>query len=483
MKIAFVNPPFLNLYSRNQRSPAVTKGGTFYYPFWLSYACGWAIKHEFKAELFDFVAQKLTHAQSLDVLRMGKFNLIVIDVATPSFWNDTEFISQVKKDNPAAFVMAVGTHPSAMPQETLKKSNADAVAIAEYDQTILEVAQALDKHNSIKKIPGLYFKTKNLAVKTPPREPLSGKILDGFPFVSEIYAKFLHLPDYYFAAARHPMLMLVSARGCPFGCNFCIYWQTLHGKIHRARSAQNVAAEFAYIQDKLPEVKEIVIEDDTFTANIPRVREICKLLIQQGNKLPWSANVRVGVDLETLTLMKQAGCRLIIVGFESGVQKLLDSMGKHAKIEWAKDLVLNAHLAGVLVHGCFMVGNPGETRETMEKTLRHAIRLNCDSAQFYPLFVYPGTVSFHYFENNHLLQSTDYRNWLKTDGQHNTVINLPGLTALEMVKFCESAYLKYYLRPSYMLMKLKQLFVNPNEGIRSIHSAFNYLLLRLKFSS
>lgn len=481
MNIAFINPPFLQFYSRNQRSPAVTKGGTLYYPYWLAYACGWANIHNHKGILFDFVADNTPEAKSISRVKKEKPGLIVIDSATPSIVNDLNFAKKLHAALPKIPIVFVGTHPSALPEEILRSSPwVTAIGISEYDHTIVDIANAIQKKKPLSSVNGCAIRKGKTIIRTKPHQPLTPEDLNSMPFVTSIYKKHLSIKNYYFAAARYPEVMIVTGRGCPFGCNFCIFWQTLHGKSFRARSAQNVADEFAYITRELPSVKEVIIEDDTFTSNIPRVREICRLLIVQNNSLAWSANVRVGVDLETLRLMKQAGCRLIITGFESGDQKLLDAMGKHATVAMAEELMKNTKKAGLLVHGCFMVGNPGETKETMEKTLQHAIRLNPDSAQFYPLFVYPGTVSWRQYIDNKWISTTDFSQWLKSDGEHNTMINLPGLSSEEMVTFCEAAYPKYYIRPKYLGMKIVQLFTNPKEGVRSLLSASKYVYTKLR---
>jgi len=480
MKIAFVNPPYKKYYSRSQRSPAVTKGGTLYYPYWLAYACGWAKKHTLHADLFDFVASNTPYDEAVAILKKERYSIVVIDTVTASVDYDTQFAEAIKKALPTSTILFVGTHVSARPDETLNHAAyVDAVAIGEYDQTIVDVANAIKKKIPLSTVPGLVIRKGTKAYhRTPSRPPLTPEQLDQFPFVSKIYKQYLDPRNYYFAASHYPMLMIITGRGCPFACNFCIYWQTLHGRVYRSRSAESVAQEFAYITKELPQVKEVVIEDDTFTANRKRVQDIARLLIKQHNRLQWTANVRVGIDLETLRLMKQAGCRLIVTGFESGDQKLLDAMGKHARVEQAYELMENTKKAGLLVHGCFMFGNPGETRETMKKTLVHAMKLNPDSAQFYPLFVYPGTVSYAWFEKHHYLKTTDYSMWLKANGEHNTIIELPNLTSGEIVRFCEQAYPKYLFRSKYILYKLQQLWTNPKESLRSFHSLANYFRTR-----
>lgn len=473
MKVAFINPPFLKNFSRGQRSPAVTKAGTLYYPYWLAYAAGWAQKQGFKVTLFDFVASYNNHQSAITKIKNFKPQLLVIETSTPSIFNDLEFAKRVKKNLPNCFLVLVGTHVSALPKWTLQKTKEiDAVAVGEYDQTIVDLAHVLQKGVNLKRVDGLVFREGRKLITTSPRRFLQN--LDDFPFVSQIYQQFLNPKDYYFAAAGYPMIMIISGRGCPFGCFFCLWPQVLHGLKYRTRSAENLAAEFAYVQREMPEIKEIVIEDDTFTANLDRVRQFCKLLITRKNEIKWSTNARVHLDLETMELMKQAGCRLLIVGYESGSQKVLDGMGKKIKLEDSLKFADNARQAGLLVHGCFMVGNPGETQKTMEETLDFAIKLRPDSAQFYPLFVYPGTKAFAWAQKEGFLKTTDFHRWLTSKGDHNCVINLPNLTASEMTDFCNKAYLKFHLRPQYLAKKIIQLFNNFDEGKRSIRSALRY---------
>ncbi len=169
-----------------------------------------------------------------------------------------------------------------------------------------------------------------------------------------------------------------------------------------------------------------------------------------------------------MELMKRAGCRLLIVGYESGSQVVLDGMGKKIRLADSLKFATNARKARLLVHGCFMVGNPGETRQTMQETLDFAKKLDPDSAQFYPLFVYPGTRAYEWAKSHGYLKTTDFRRWLNQSGGHECVIDLPGLSANAMTDFCSQAYLKFHLRPQYFWKKTKQLVVDPAEALRTL---------------
>jgi len=472
MNIYFINPPFkagYGKFSRESRSPAITKSGALYYPLWLIYAALYSQKHGHDIRFLDAPAKQLNEAQSLEIIRKTKDGrtLFVLDTSTPSIRNDVAFAGELKTLYPDSFILLVGTHPSACPEETLDYSRAvDAVAVGEYDVIVKELADALQELADIRTVRGLCLRTEDGYTRTGAMPPL--KDLDELPFASQFIKEHLDVRDYFFAAATYPSIQIFTGRGCPFRCNFCVYPQTMHGHAFRARSAGNVVAEFEYIAANFPDVKEVVIEDDTFTANKKRVLDICNLLVEKGlhRRLKWLCNARVNLDLETMRAMKRAGCRLIIPGIESGSQQILDNIKKGTRVEQFYDYVANAKKVGLLIHACYMVGNEGETLETMEETLRLALKLNTDTAQFFPLIPYPGTEAYRWAKSNGYIRA-DYADYCLPDGTHNTVLSMPGLSAEEMVAFCNRARRKYYLRVGYILHRLRIGLANPSDLKRS----------------
>lgn len=473
MNIYFINPPFkaeFGKFSRESRSPAITKSGALYYPLWLIYAALYSRKHGHDICFLDAPAKQLNEEQSLAIIRKenkGK-TLFVLDTSTPSIKSDAAFAEKLKVSCPDSFVILVGTHPSACPEETLEYSPAvDAVAIGEYDCIVKELADALQESADLSAVRGLCVRTAEGYTRTGTMPPL--KELDELPFASQFIKEHLDEKDYFFAAATYPSIQIFTGRGCPFRCNFCVYPQTMHGHAFRARSAENVVAEFEYIAAHFPDVKEVVIEDDTFTANKKRVLDICHLLVEKKlhKRLRWLCNARVNLDLETMLAMKKAGCRLIIPGIESGNQQILDNIKKGTKVEQFYEYVANAKKAGLLIHACYMVGNEGETKETMQETLRLALKLNTDTAQFFPLIPYPGTEAYRWAKVNNYIE-TDYAKYCLPDGTHNTVLSTPELSAEEMVAFCNMARRKYYLRPGYIWHRLRVGLADPSDLKRSI---------------
>ncbi|HET6478313.1 MAG TPA: radical SAM protein, partial [Dehalococcoidales bacterium] len=365
------------------------------------------------------------------------------------------------------------THPSALPGETLKLSEkVDAVAVGEYDYTMRDLALCLQKGSDLRTVDGLAFRKGKQIIRNKPRVLIEN--VDEMPFVSQVYKRHLNVRDYYFAAANYPMVMIITGRGCPYKCFFCVYPQTFHSRKYRPRSAASVVDEFQWIVENLPEVKEIGIEDDTFTVDQERVREICRQILERGIKIKWYCNVRVNLELETMRCMKKAGCRLVTVGFESADQESLNRMQKGITVAQIRQFVSDTRKAGLLVHGCFIIGNPGETEETMEKSLKMARELNCDTMQFFPLLVYPGTEAYRWAQENGCLNSESFADWADDAGMYRSVLDIPGLPAEKIEAFCLRANREYYLRPGYMLMKLKQLIFGPREIRRTLTGAITY---------
>ena len=479
-----LNPPFLPRFSRESRSPAVAKSGTLYYPMWLAYATGYLEKAGHEVLLLDAAAA----GSSLEAVisRAKEFGpaLAAIDTSTPSIYNDIEVAVALKKAVPSLFVVLVGVHCSALPVETLGISpEIDAVTFGEYDATLADLADVLAKEGrgdgALRAVAGIAFHSSSGgAVKNESRPFIEN--LDEIPCVSEVYKKHLDISPYFYGHSRYPLIVLVTGRGCPFHCTYCVIPQTLMGHQYRKRSVASIVGEFQYIAGNFRGVREIMIEDDTLTADKKRCRDLAEALIAAGaTSIPWSANSRADVDYETLRVMRRSGCRLLCVGFESGDQTILDNIQKAMTIDKIRQFAGDARKAGIMVHGCFMVGNRGETAETLEKTLGMAKELNPDTAQFFPIMVYPGTSDYRYYREKGWIVTENYRAWLTEEGLHSSVVTRPDLSYETLVSFCDRARREFYLRPRYIFAKGIQALAHPGEAKRifkAAHTFFKYLL-------
>ncbi|MBU1627321.1 B12-binding domain-containing radical SAM protein [bacterium] len=478
MKVFVLNAPYFKKFSRGQRSPAVTKSGTIYFPIWLSYCVGVLENNGFNVTFIDAPARGLELGDVIKVMCDCMPSLVVMDSTTPSIINDMNVLKTLKKEYPKAFYTFVGTHPSALTHELMNEcKELDAIARGEYDYTIRDLAFAIKNSTPFDRINGLTYRKNGNVIDNPNREIISN--LDELPFVSRTYKKHLIYKDYFNPNALYPQVTIITGRGCPQRCTFCVFPQTLHGRVYRARSPENVVEEFIFIEREFEDAKAVFIEDDTFTTNKKRCQEISKLLIDRGVKISWTANSRADVDYETMEIMKKAGCRSLCVGFESGDEEILNNIHKDLTIEGMHRFMDNANKAGMIIHGCFMAGCPGETKETLERTLALAKSLNPDTAQFYPIMIYPGTEAYEWFKERDYVKASDYSQWLTSGGLHNSIIETPELTGKDLVRFCDRARKEFYLRPGYIFYKLKQLLLHPEEirrTFKSFRTFFKYLL-------
>ena len=469
----FVNPPFKAEYgkfSRENRSPAITRSGTLYYPLWLIYSAAVCEKDGFDIRFLDAPTIPLNEEQSLERIKSEgeSTDLFVVNTSTPSIYSDVSFAEQIKEMYPDSFIILVGTHPSALPEETLSlNEKIDAVARKEYDYIVRDIARAIRDGKDPYSVNGITCRKGDSIVNNPDMEYITD--LDKIPFAAKFIREHLNHRDYFFAAGRYPAIQIFTGRGCMARCNFCVYPQTMHGHQYRLRSPENVVEEFQYIADNFPDVKEVIIEDDTFTSKKDHVIRICELLVKRGlqKRLKWICNARVNLDYETMSEMKKAGCHLIIPGIESGSQQILNNIKKGTTLKQIHAYIESAKKARLMVHACYMVGNNGETRETMEETLRLALELNTDTAQFYPLLPFPGTEAYCWAKENGYLKG-GFADYLKEDGTINCVLELPGLSSEELVKFCDDARKKYYLRPRYIAHRLWRGLHSPEDLKRSL---------------
>lgn len=437
--------------------------------------------HEVK--VIDSCAYGYDLEATLRAVAEFKPKMAVIDTSTPSICSDVNTGAEIKKILPDCFVVLMGTHPSALPEDTLQLNYAiDAVVVGEADYTVKELAQKLlqvdfqavrsdtaYRNNLLSSVDGIAYRVDSSVHVNKRRELITN--LDALPFVSRVYKKHLDSTKYFFAASDYPEVQIMTARGCIAQCTFCVYPQTIHGLKYRMRSPQNIADEFQWITENMPEAREIGIEDDTFTGSQKRVIESCKELIKRNIKIKWYCNVRVDLKYETMQWMRKAGCVLVTVGYESANRDILKNINKRITPEMILEFSKNTRKAGLLVHGCFMAGNRGETRDTLEESLELALKMMDDTMQFFPLMVYPGTKDYEWAKKEGLLTIKEYSDYLTEDGCHNSTIRMHDMTKDEMQDWCDYARRKYYLRHKYIIYKILQQIRKPSEIRRTIKAA------------
>jgi len=443
----------------------------------LAYAAGYAEADENEILLIDSPAMELDLPQTLEKALKFQPELAILGVSTPSINNDL-MVSKAIKEKTGCKIALMGTHATALPKEVMDSESAvDFIIRGEAEYTVRELIRNLrgDDPANIKDVKGLTWRDNQEIILNPERPKIHE--LDDIPWVSKTYHKHLYscYKHYFYGANLNPLVVILSGRGCPFKCIFCALPQTITGHTYRTRSVADVVDEMEWIYDNYEEVGEIFFEDDTFTAKPKRTMELCDEIIRRQRKMVWSANARADVKIGLLKKMKEAGCRELCVGFESASPDVLKNVRKGVTGENAMQFMRDCNSAGIIVHGCFMVGNPGDTQNTLQKTLDLAKKLNPNTAQFYPIMAYPGTKAFENARKNGELASLNYDHWLDKDGYHNTTVICKDLSSKDLVDFCDRARREFYLRPHYLIKAVMMAITNPKERYRIFRGGWTLL--------
>jgi radical SAM superfamily enzyme YgiQ (UPF0313 family) len=471
MKILIINEPFVPDFCRTQRWAARTRGRVLRAPDWLAYATAVLERDipDATVKLLDFPALQWDKEKFRSVVAAEQPDVVVLDSTTPSIVSDIECARMVKETTRARVIM-VGPHVSALPEETLllAAGGVDAGCIGEYDYTVRDIIRQPDQLDAV---PGICFLRDGKPVRTAARSLIEN--LDELPFPAWHH---LNLLQYFDGGKRYPYIDVIAGRGCPNQCSFCLWPQVMHGTRFRLRSAKNVVDEIERDIHLCPAVLkggEFFFEDDTFTVDAARAAAICEEILRRGLKITFSVNARVDTaDPALFSLMKRAGCRELLTGFESGVQAILDRVHKRITLTQSRAFVAAAHAAKLAVHGCFVIGLPGETESTARQTIDFALSLNLDTLQFSGAVPFPGTRLFDECSRNGWMTTTDWSRWLD-DGEQQGVVKYPEISHEQIRYYVDHGLKAFYLRPAYMVRFLLNT-ANLSDLYRKIRGAANF---------
>jgi len=467
MRTLLLNPPSYGGFdgAAGARYQARREIRSFWYPTWLAYPAGLVPD----SRLLDAPPAGLGVDEVVKQAR--GFDLIIINTSTPTLSNDAQIARLLKEHYPSVRIGFVGPHTIVLPEETLNAAESvDFVTTGEFDFAVAEIANGV----SLEKVDGIAFRSNRVIKRTPDRPPLEN--LDALPFVTEIYARDLAIENYYNGYLKHPYVSLYTGRGCRSRCTFCLWPQTISGHSYRVRSTENVHEEMVRATQLFPQVKEFFFDDGTFTDNQPRAVEIARRIKHLG--ITWSCNARVNVAKGTLAALKDSGLRLLTVGFESGNQQILKNIKKGILIEQAKEFMKYAKELGILVHGAFILGLPGETERTIEETIRFALKLDPYSIQVSLLAPYPGTEIYAQgLREGWIVQQEDR---LVRAGIQNAVVSYQGLSREEIFDTVERFYRRFYLRPQPILRILREMLQDRDEFRRRIREGKEFFAFMAK---
>ena len=339
-----------------------------------------------------------------------------------------------------------------------------------YGIIVKDVINSLENGKDLKNVDGITYKENGRIRHNKDAELI--KDLDALPYPAWHH---IDIMDYFDGGKLYPFVDMIAGRGCPYRCSFCLYPQVMHGHKYRLRSAKNVVDEMEYDVDKYPYIKEIFFEDDTFLANVGRAKEICDEIIQRKIDIKWSVNCRCDViDRELFEKMKKAGCRMVLVGPESGSQAILNNVNKKLTLNTVQRFVNVVKKTGLQIHSCFVLGLPGETKKTIQKTIDFALNLDTDTIQFSAAVPFPGTEFYGWAKQKGYLKATKWSDWLN-DGEQAAVVEYPNITQKELTNAVDYALRKFYFRPKKILNLLIKTRGSMTDFYRKLKGAKNFV--------
>jgi hopanoid biosynthesis associated radical SAM protein HpnJ len=435
LRTLFLHPPSFEGFDggAGARYQARREIRSFWYPTWLAQPAALVPG----SRLVDAPPDGLTVDQVAPLAR--EYDLVVLHTSTPSFANDARVAERLEAENPRLLIGMVGAHVGVLPRESLQGAPAvDWVGVGEFDHACAEIAAG----RPLREVAGIAYRDNGKLRFTPPRPSIED--MDALPFVVDVYKRDLTIENYFIGYLLHPYVSLYTGRGCRSKCTFCLWPQTLGGHRYRVRSPENVEAEMARAKAHFPEVKEFFFDDDTFTDDLPRAEEIARRLGRLG--LTWSCNAKANVPRKTLEVLRDNGLRLLLVGYESGNQQILNNIKKGIRLDIAREFTRNARALGITIHGTFILGLPGETPETIQETIRYACEIEPDTIQVSLAAPYPGTELYRQAQERGWLQIED-RDLVDAHGVQVAALQYPGLPQTQIFSSVEAFYRRFYFRP------------------------------------
>ena len=435
MRTLFLQAPSFDGFDGGAGSRYQTKRevASFWFPHWLAQPAALVEN----SKLIDAPPHRIKLADV--VAKARDFDLAVLHTSTPSFASDVKTIEALKAANPSLKAGLIGAKVAVDAAGAMNAAPVvDFAARNEFDFTIKDVADGKDW----KSIPGLTFRNKE-GVLEETEDRVIVENMDLLPWVTPIYRRDLEIPRYYNGYLKHPYLSIHTGRGCKSRCTFCLWPQTVGGHRYRTRSVANVIEEMTWAKKAFPEVKEFFFDDDTFTDNLPRAEAIAKELGKLG--IIWSCNAKANVPRETLKKLRDGGLRLLLVGYESGNQQILHNVKKGMRVDVAKKFSKDCRELGIVVHGTFIMGLPGETKETIEETIRFATEVNPHTIQVSLAAPYPGTFLYKQALENGWLDDA-HAELVSENGTQIAPLHYPGLSHTEIFESVETFYRRFYFR-------------------------------------
>lgn len=440
MKVLFVNPP--------QTASKYKFMGVIAPPLGIAYMAGVLQENNIDVEILDASAEDMDFKDVEKELLKRKPDLVALTALTPTIGRALETAQVVKETLPDSIVVMGGYHPTFNFIETLEDENVDIVIRGEGEYIMLNLVQALENQSSLHDVKGIVFEDKNSKeIVVNPEAPLI-QDLDELPFPA---LNLLPMKKYRLLDMDTHMTTMITTRGCPMQCSFCSS-AAMHGKKIRERSIENIVDEIEYLKTNY-DIDTIAFMDDTFTLKKRKVMAICDEILKRNIEIMWGCTSRVDtLDEKLLKKMKEAGCITIFIGVESADQQQLDNMCKNTTIAKIENAFKIAHKLKIRTIASVALGMPGDTKEIMNKTVKFVHKLKPNYAIYSLATPYPGTRFYKEAFEKNLIKIKDWSKYTLI----TPILETIDCSLNDMRKIQAKAFIKFYLRPHYIIRQFLQ---------------------------
>lgn len=440
MKVLFVNPP--------QTASKYKFMGVIAPPLGIAYMAGVLQENNIDVEILDATAEDMDFKDVEKELLKRKPDLVALTALTPTIGRALETAQVVKETLPDSIVVMGGYHPTFNFIETLEDENVDIVIRGEGECIMLNLVQALENQSSLHDVKGIVFEDKNSKeIVVNPEAPLI-QDLDELPFPA---LNLLPMKKYRLLDMDTHMTTMITTRGCPMQCSFCSS-AAMHGKKIRERSVENIVDEIEYLKTNY-DIDTIAFMDDTFTLKKRKVMAICDEILKRNIEIMWGCTSRVDtLDEKLLKKMKEAGCITIFIGVESADQQQLDNMCKNTTIAKIENAFKIAHKLKIRTIASVALGMPGDTKEIMNKTVKFVHKLKPNYAIYSLATPYPGTRFYKEAFEKNLIKIKDWSKYTLI----TPILETIDCSLNDMRKIQAKAFMKFYLRPHYIIRQFLQ---------------------------
>ena len=440
MKVTFLNPPQTNSKYKFLGVVAPSLG--------IGYMAAVLEKNGYDVDVLDASALELTYDEIGEEILKRNPDIVSISALTPTIGVALDSADKIKEVKPDTIVVLGGYHPTFEYESVLEEPSVDVVVRGEGEYTFLDLVRTVENGGDLADVQGLAFHDENnfSLVVTPDRPIIED--LDELPFPA---FHLFPMEKYRILNITTNVATIITTRGCPMQCSFCSS-AALHGHHLRRRSPENVCDE---IEVRLNEqnIDTIAFMDDTFTLNKKFVRDFCAEIKGRNLKFWWGCTSRVDtLDEELLQLMKDSGCITIFIGVESADQQMLEKMNKNITVSKTESAFRLARKVGIRTIASCVIGMPEDTKESMKKTIDFVKSLNPNYALYSLATPYPGTRFYNETFKKNLIQIKDWSKYTLIDPVLETI----DCSSKELRSIQKKAFLKFYLRPGYLIRQVSQ---------------------------